>query len=249
MILTDDNFASIVAAIEEGRTVYNNIQKFLTYILNSNVGEAVPSILFLLSRGLIPLPLTVMQILTIDLGTDMLPALGLGAERAEPGIMQLPPRARSAHLMTRSVMWRAFAWYGMLGGVISTAGYFFVNHMYGWPTHALAASGSIYVEATTMTLACVVFSQIANVMNCRTQSASVFSVGLFKNWKINSGIIFEIFIVTALMYAPLLQSVFETGPLGWQEWLFLICIPIPVFLIEELRKYAVRRHRHGAATV
>ncbi|WDF82971.1 cation-transporting P-type ATPase [Lacticaseibacillus pabuli] len=249
MILTDDNFASIVAAIEEGRTVYNNIQKFLTYILNSNVGEAVPSILFLLSRGLIPLPLTVMQILTIDLGTDMLPALGLGAERAEPGIMQLPPRARSAHLMTRSVMWRAFAWYGMIGGVVSTAGYFFVNHMYGWPTQALASSGAVYVEATTMTLACVVFCQIANVMNCRTQNASVFSVGLFKNWKINSGIIFEVFIVTALMYAPLLQSVFETGPLGWQEWLFLICIPIPVFLIEELRKFAVRRHRHGAAAV
>ncbi|KMO61685.1 haloacid dehalogenase, partial [Lacticaseibacillus rhamnosus] len=99
MILTDDNFASIVAAIEEGRTVYSNIQKFLIYILNSNLPEAVPSALFLFSRGAIPLPLTVMQILTVDLGTDMMPALGLGSEKAEPGIMDKPPRARNAHLM------------------------------------------------------------------------------------------------------------------------------------------------------
>jgi magnesium-transporting ATPase (P-type) len=241
MILTDDNFASIVAAIEEGRTVYNNIQKFLTYILNSNVGEAVPSILFLLSRGLIPLPLTVMQILTIDLGTDMLPALGLGAERAEPGIMSEAPRSRKAHLLTKNVLWRAFAWYGLIGGAISTAGYFFVNHTYGWPNVALASSGHIYIEATTMTLAAVVFCQIANVMNCRTNRASVFSLGLFRNWKINTGIIVEVLILVALMHAPVLQGVFQTGPLGWAEWLFLICIPIPVFLIEELRKYIVRR--------
>lgn len=87
MILTDDNFASIVSAIEEGRTVYSNLQKFLLYILTSNVPEAAPSVIFLLTRGLVPLPLTVMQILTVDLGTDLLPALGLGTEKAEPGIM------------------------------------------------------------------------------------------------------------------------------------------------------------------
>ncbi len=87
MILTDDNFASIVSAIEEGRTVYSNLQKFLLYILNSNVPEAAPSVIFLVTRGLVPLPLTVMQILTVDLGTDLLPALGLGIEKAEPGIM------------------------------------------------------------------------------------------------------------------------------------------------------------------
>lgn len=81
MILTDDNFASIVSAIEEGRTVYSNLQKFLLYILTSNVPEAAPSVIFLVTRGLVPLPLTVMQILTVDLGTDLLPALGLGTEK------------------------------------------------------------------------------------------------------------------------------------------------------------------------
>ena len=142
MILTDDNFASIVAAIEEGRTVYSNIQKFLIYILNSNLPEAVPSALFLFSRGAIPLPLTVMQILTVDLGTDMMPALGLGSEKAEPGIMDKPPRARNAHLMSRTVLWKAFAWYGLIASIISSGAYFFVNHLDGWPTHGLATSGS-----------------------------------------------------------------------------------------------------------
>ena len=247
MILTDDNFASIVAAIEEGRTVYNNIQKFLTYILNSNVAEAIPSVLFLLSKGAIPLPLTVMQILTIDLGTDMLPALGLGAESAEPGIMKLPPRSRQAHLLTKNVLWRAFGWYGLIGSVVSTAGYFFVNHTFGWPQVPLAASGEPYIEATTMTLAAVVFCQMANVLNCRTQNASVWNLGVFSNHKINIGIFAEFLILIVLMYVPLLQNVFQTGPLNAEEWLFLICIPIPVFFLEEFRKKLVRHYKSATS--
>ena len=128
MILTDDNFASIVAVIEEGRAVYSNIRKFLTYILTSNVPEAIPSVLFLFSAGLIPLPMTVMQILTVDLGTDMLPALGLGAEAADPDIMKQPPRKRSEHLLNKGVIIKAFCWYGLLSSIISTAAYFFVNY-------------------------------------------------------------------------------------------------------------------------
>lgn len=247
MILTDDNFASIVAAIEEGRTVYNNIQKFLTYILNSNVAEAIPSVLFLLSKGAIPLPLTVMQILTIDLGTDMLPALGLGAESAEPGIMKLPPRSRQAHLLTKNVLWRAFGWYGLIGSVVSTAGYFFVNHTFGWPQVPLAASGEPYIEATTMTLAAVVFCQMANVLNCRTQNASVWNLGVFSNHKINIGIFAEFLILIVLMYVPMLQDVFQTGPLNAEEWLFLICIPIPVFFLEEFRKKLVRHYKSATS--
>ncbi|KGO23698.1 hypothetical protein Q757_08690, partial [Oenococcus alcoholitolerans] len=136
MILTDDNFASIVAAIEEGRAVYSNIQKFLLYILNSNLPEAVPSILFLLSRGTIPLSLTVMQILTVDLGTDMLPALGLGAEQIEAGVMERPPRDRKSHLLGKDLIIKAFCWYGMIGSLVSTAAYFFANSKFGWPSAA-----------------------------------------------------------------------------------------------------------------
>ncbi|MFS8161510.1 cation-transporting P-type ATPase [Lacticaseibacillus rhamnosus] len=241
MILTDDNFASIVAAIEEGRTVYSNIQKFLIYILNSNLPEAVPSALFLFSRGAIPLPLTVMQILTVDLGTDMMPALGLGSEKAEPGIMDKPPRARNAHLMSRTVLWKAFAWYGLIASIISSGAYFFVNHLDGWPAHSLATSGSTYVMATTMTLAAIIFCQIAAAMNCRTENASVFKVGLFANRLVWFGIIFEIFLLALLSYTPFLQELFHTGPLALTDWIFLAIIPIPLFLIEEGRKWLNRR--------
>lgn len=241
MILTDDNFASIVAAIEEGRTVYSNIQKFLIYILNSNLPEAVPSALFLFSRGAIPLPLTVMQILTVDLGTDMMPALGLGSEKAEPGIMDKPPRARNAHLMSRTVLWKAFAWYGLIASIISSGAYFFVNHLDGWPAHGLATNGSTYVMATTMTLAAIIFCQIAAAMNCRTENASVFKVGLFANRLVWFGIIFEIFLLALLSYTPFLQELFHTGPLALTDWIFLAIIPIPLFLIEEGRKWLNRR--------
>lgn len=241
MILTDDNFASIVAAIEEGRTVYSNIQKFLIYILNSNLPEAVPSALFLFSRGAIPLPLTVMQILTVDLGTDMMPALGLGSEKAEPGIMDKPPRARDAHLMSKTVLWKAFAWYGLIASIISSGAYFFVNHLNGWPLKGLATSGNTYVMATTMTLAAIIFCQIAAAMNCRTENASVFKAGLFANKLVWFGIVFEIFLLALLSYTPFLQELFHTGPLAPTDWIFLAIIPIPLFLIEEGRKWLNRR--------
>ncbi|WP_125705561.1 cation-translocating P-type ATPase [Lacticaseibacillus daqingensis] len=243
MILTDDNFASIVAAIEEGRTVYSNLQKFLTYILTSNVPEAVPSILFLFSRGLIPLPMTVMQILTVDLGTDMLPALGLGSEPAEPGIMHQPPRAKNAHLLSRSVIWKAFAWYGLLASVIATFAYFFVNWQAGWPDVALAASGTGYARATTMVLGAIVFSQIANALNCRTKRASVLKTGLFANHRVWAGIAFEVVLFFLLTITPGLQTLFNTTPLGWTDWAFLMAIPIPLFLLEEARKAITRRRR------
>ncbi|MFT8812494.1 cation-translocating P-type ATPase [Oenococcus sp.] len=244
MILTDDNFASIVAAIEEGRVVYADIQKFLLYILNSNLPEAVPSVLFLLSGGTIPLSLTVMQILTVDLGTDMLPALGLGAEKIEAGVMDQPPRDRHAHLLTKNLLLKAFAWYGLWGSIISTAAYFFANWTFGWPGQALVSSGGDYRKATTMTLAGIVFFQIAAALNARTQRTSVFKIGVFSNYHIDFGILFEILLLLLLMYVPFLQNLFQTGPLNSNEWLLLVCIPVPMVLLEEARKALVRKYRH-----
>lgn len=242
MILTDDNFTSIVNAIEEGRTVYNNIRKFLLYILNSNMPEAIPSLLFLISKGTIPLPLTVMQILTIDLGTDMLPALGLATEQTEAGTMKKPPRKQSEHLLTKQIILKAFAWYGLLASLISIGAYLFVNHLNGWPSVALASNGKVYAMATTMTLAAIVFCQIGAVFNCRTEKQSLFQIGLFSNKRILGGIIFEVILITCLMYLPFLQKLFGTTGIQLQDWLFLICIPLPLILIEEIRKKIIRRH-------
>ncbi len=242
MILTDDNFASIVHAIEEGRAVYSNIRKFLLYILNSNMPEAVPSAMFLFSRGAIPLPLTVMQILTIDLGTDMLPALGLGTERPEKGVMDQPPRNQKEPLLSKKLIAKAFLWYGLLGSLASAFSYFFVNILNGWPSVPLAnGADPVYFKATTMSLAAIVFCQIGAVFNCRTEKQSVFKVGLFANKQVNIGIVFEILLIFALIFLPPLQFVFHTAALGGKDILLLCVWPFLILLIEEIRKAVARR--------
>jgi Cation transport ATPase len=242
MILTDDNFASIVHAIEEGRAVYSNIRKFLLYILNSNMPEAVPSALFLFSRGAIPLPLTVMQILTIDLGTDMMPALGLGTERPEKGVMDQPPRNQKEPLLTRKLLAKAFLWYGLLGSLTSIFSYFVVNMKNGWPAVPLAGEGSpVYIKATAITLAAIVFSQVGAVFNCRTEKQSVFNVGFFSNKQVNFGVVFELFLIMALVYLPPLQFVFHTAALNVSDLLLLCVWPPLILLLEEARKALARR--------
>ncbi len=240
MILTDDNFASIVGAVEEGRSVYNNIRKFAAYVLNSNVPEAVPMILYLFSRGAIPLPLTIMQVLAIDLGTDMLPAIGLGAEAPEAGAMDAPPRSQKEPLLNRQLLIRAFFWYGLIEAAVCTVAYFYFNWTHGWPGAPLAASGIAYQMATTITFASIVMSQVGMVFACRTDRTSVFKAGLFTNRLVLIGIAVELMLLCALMYMPFLHGLFNTAPLGWREWAFLAAIPFVVLLLTELPKAAMR---------
>jgi len=247
MILTDDNFASIVNAVEEGRAVYNNIRKFAVYILNSNVPEAVPMILYLFSRGTIPLPLTIMQVLAIDLGTDMVPAIGLGAEAPEAGIMDAPPRSQKEPLLNKKLIVRAFLWYGPIEAAICTAAYFLFNRMQGWPGIPLAGSGVTYQMATTMTFASIVVAQVGMVFACRTDRISVFKTGFFTNKLVVIGIVVELMLLCALTYTPFLHGLFNTAPLGWREWAFLILIPAVVLLLTELPKAMLRRFDRAKA--
>ncbi|WP_052000059.1 cation-translocating P-type ATPase [Schleiferilactobacillus shenzhenensis] len=242
MILTDDNFASIVHAVEEGRAVFDNIRKFLVYIFNSNMSEGVPSAFFLFSKGLIALPLTVMQILSIDLGTDMLPALGLGTEEPEEGIMHRPPRKHGESLLTKGIVVKAFFWYGLLEAILAMVGYFYANWNHTGFMGPLASSGLIYRQATTMTLGAIIFTQIGNAMNCRTNKQSIFKAGLFKNKLVNIGIVFEICLFAVLSYAPFMHGLFNTAPLAPTDWIYLVCCPFIVVAIEETRK-AWLRHR------
>lgn len=242
MILSDDNFATIVRAIEEGRSVYNNIRKFLRYIFDSNTPEAAASVVYLLSGGMIPLPLTIMQILTIDIGTDMVPALGLGAEASEASVMQKPPRSSKERLLNKNVIFIGFIWYGLLGTIFALGGYFLANFLHGWPGIPLAPEGTqAYAQATTMMLAGVVFSQMGMVLNNRTDCESVCKRGLFTNRYINAGLVIEVVILLAIIYIPFLNGIFNTAPITILEWLYLICIPFIVFGIEEGRKKLLRR--------
>ncbi len=247
MILTDDNFASIVNAIEEGRAVYNNIRKFVLYIFNSNMAAAVPMVLYLFSRGAIPLPLTIMQVLAIDLGTDMVPAMGLGVEKPEAGIMNVPPRSQNESLLSRPLILKAFCWYGILEAVFGIAAYFFLNYLHGWPENLLASSGAVYQMATAMTFAAIVMAQVGAVFGCRTQRLSVFKVGLFSNKMILIGIAVEFILLAFLVYLPLpfLHHLFNTAPLGWREWAFLFTIPPIMLFVDEIRKWILRGWERG----
>ena len=235
MILTDDHFASIVHAVEEGRAVYRNIQKFLTYIFNSNTPEAVPSAFFLFSLGRIPLPLTVMQILAIDLGTDMVPALGLGVEPPEEGVMDRPPRRLSDRLLNRQLLIKAFVWYGLIEAALAM-GAFFLNY---WVNQGnlnhLASSGPLYREATTMTLGAIIFTQIGMAMNSRKGRGSIFQIKPFANRIISLGIVLEIVLFIILSYVPFFHTLFNTAPIGLDDWLYLLACPFVIMALEEIR--------------
>ena len=142
MVLTDDSFASIVAAVEEGRVVYDNIRKFVTYIFAHATPEVVPFLIYALSGGAIPLPLTVMQILAIDLGTETLPALALGREPAEPGVMSRPPRPREKGIIDRAMLARAWGWLGLVEAALVTGGFFYVLLSAGWSPGEPVGPGS-----------------------------------------------------------------------------------------------------------
>ena len=132
MVLTDDDFATIVDAVAAGRRVYDNVRKFIVYIFTHLTGEVVPFLVFAASGGAIPLPLTVLQILSIDLGTDILPAVALGREPAEPGLMSRPPRSRREHVINRPIMLRSWVFLGSIEATLALSGFFFVLLRAGW---------------------------------------------------------------------------------------------------------------------
>lgn len=239
MILTDDNFASIVAGIEEGRAIYSNIKKFVTYIFASNVPEIIPFILFVLFK--IPLPLTIMQILAVDLGTDLLPALGLGAERPEPGVMNQRPRSLNKRLLNLPLLLRAYGFLGIIEAIACMAGYFFVYYSSGWrPGMELVSSGVIYLKATTMCLVGIIATQIGNVFACRTERESVFRIGFLSNRLVLLGILVEIGLICMIVYFPPLQKIFNTSSLTVIDWVFLFAFTPFILVAEELRKYLLR---------
>ncbi len=155
MVLLDDNFASIVNAVEEGRAVFSNIRKFLTYILAHNVPELIPYLVFSLFS--VPLALTPIQILSIDMGTDSLTALGLGVEKPDPRMMQRPPRSQHQRLFDWPLALRAYLFLGAIEAAIAMAAFFFVLHGGGWRYgQALAMSDPLYLRATTACFSAIV---------------------------------------------------------------------------------------------
>lgn len=248
MILLDDSFATIISAIEEGRTIFENIKKFVSYILTSNVPEIMPFIAFVLLG--IPLPLTVILILSIDLGTDLIPAIGLGSERTESDVMKQRPKKRSEHLLTPSLL---FTSYGILGMIQAAAGffsYFFILFNGGWSWgEQLAMADPLYLKAVTAFFASIVICQMVNVMINRTQRQSLFYAGLLKNRVVLLGISIEIAFLAAITSVPALRELFGTHQLGFTEYM----LPIPFALLmlagSEMHKFLLRKGNRFAQKI
>jgi magnesium-transporting ATPase (P-type) len=244
VILLDDNLASIVSAIEEGRAVFDNIRKFLTYILTSNIPELVPYLAFVLFR--IPLPLTIIQILAVDLGTDLVPALALGAEKPDHDVMKRPPRGRDDRLLSAGLVARAYLFLGPLEAIAAMAAFFQVLHAGGWnPGEPLARLDPLYLAATTACLAAIVVAQVVNVFLCRHPLKSSLSFGLFGNPLIAIGIAAEVALLLLIVYTPAGNWLFGTAPLGVETWLFVVPFAGSMWLLEEARKAFLRRRRAG----
>ncbi|MBN9621762.1 MAG: cation-transporting P-type ATPase, partial [Actinobacteria bacterium] len=245
MVLTDDNFASIVAAVEEGRTVYDNLRKFITYIFTHAPAESIPFAVFVLSGGSIPLPLLPLQILAIDLGTDTVPALALGREPGEPGIMERPPRPRKSGIIQRSMLARAWLRMGVIEAVLAMAGFFVVLLAAGWSWGAPTGDGTplhhAYLQATTMAWAGIVAGQIGAGFACRTTTASLRQIGVLSNRHLLRGAAFELCFAAAIIYLPPVQAVFHTAGLELWQLAILACFPFVVWGSDELHRAWRRR--------
>ena len=245
MVLTDDDFGSIVTAIEAGRRIYDNVRKFIVYIFAHTVPEVVPFLLFALSGGAIPMPLTILQLLAFDVGSETFPALSLSREPAEPGIMQRAPRPRDEGVIRAPMLLRAWLFLGLLVAALAAAGYFWVLLHAGWRPGISVEAGSplyhAYRQATTMTLLGMVAGQIGTAFAVRTQRASLWSVGVFSNRYLLAGIAAEIALAAVFVYLPLCQSLLGTEPLPPSDLLFLLPFPLIVWGADELRRYLLRR--------
>jgi magnesium-transporting ATPase (P-type) len=215
LVLLDDNFATIVAAVEQGRATFANIRRFLTYHLTDNVAELTPFAVWALSGGSIPLALGVLQILFLDVGTDQLPALALGAEAPGEGLLDQPPRGR--RLIDGALLWRVFGVLGPVEALFEMMAFGAVLTALGWqlgtvppPSTLLAASGAAF--------AAVVIGQAANGLACRSDRAWAFAPGWWSNRLLLAGIAVELVLLAALLYVEpvaLLLGQAPPPPIGW----------------------------------
>jgi Ca2+-transporting ATPase len=253
VIITDDNFASIVTAIEEGRAVYDNLRKFITYIFSSNVPEILPFLLTAMFH--IPLALTVRQILAIDLGTDLFPALALGTEKPEPNVMNHPPRRRTQPLIDGGLLARSFLWLGMIEAILCYIGFYVVYDYAGTarllhlpmiqnltlPGLTHLTQPQVLILAITVFHAGVVTAQIGNAFACRSEKARGRYLGWLSNRSLLLGIGIEIAIILALIYIPVLARAFNHLPLPLVYWAGLILYAPILYSLEWIRKSILRR--------
>lgn len=230
MTLTDDNFASIVAAVEEGRGIFGNIKKYLMYLLSCNVGEI--GLMAAASLAGLPLPLSAVQLLYVNLATDGLPALALAVDPPEPDLMNRKPRDPHRGIFTRPVVTLM-----IVGGVWSALVNLFV---FQWSI----LSGRPQSEAMTITFVTLVVIQFINAYNFRSDRRSLFSNTFANKW-LNLAVAWEMLLLMAVLYLPFLQVPFGTFNLGISDWLFIVGASATIVPVIEAAKWMERRGWFG----
>jgi sodium/potassium-transporting ATPase subunit alpha len=197
-----------------------------------------------LAYGLMPVPLalTIPQILAVDLGTDILPALALGTEPPHPGIMDTPPRPRTERMLSLPLLLRAYGFLGLIEAGVAMAAFFWFLTAQGWNWGMpMNWSDPLYRAATTVTFAAIVIAQVANVFACRSERLSVFRLGFFSNRFIFWGVAAELLLLAVIVYTPLGHAVLDTAPLPLWAWGPLAAGAAILLLAEEARKWLVHK--------
>ncbi len=237
IVLLDDNFATIIKAIKRGRAVFDNIKKFILYILTSNMPEIIPFLMFVIFGW--PLALPVLLILAIDLGTDVLPAISLGIESPEKDIMKQPPRDPNAKLLTKRMLFRSYGFIGPLQSAISFVLFFIILFSNGWSWGQKVIDPHVYGMAVSAFFATIIITQIFNLFSCRTVRLSAIKKPL-KNKLLFFAIITELIILAIIIYFPPAQVLFHTAPFDLKLLPLMFVGGLIIIGVEELRKYLYR---------
>ena len=237
MILTDDNFSTIVAAVEQGRGIYANIRKSIHYLLSCNIGEIFT--LFLATvLDFRQLPLIPVQLLWLNLVTDSLPALALGVEPVEEDVMEQPPRPANASLFSGDFSFQ-LAWQGVLVGLVTLAAYFLGEYI-------LSDPGETYQAANTMAFSTLTLCQLFHAYDVRSDHRSIFEIGILSNPSMTRAFLAGALLQCAVLLLPPLQTVFSVVPLNAAEWLTVLALSVTPTVVCEGVKYRRRRARTHA---
>ena len=229
MVLTDDNFSSIVSAVEEGRGVYDNIRRAVYFLLSTNIGLIL---LFLASSVLgMPLPLLPVQILWTNLVTDGLPALALAMEKIEPGAMKRPPRDKNEGIITQELL-----------VVLLVQGAFMALCILGVYAAELYWLDASLAKAQTMAFTVLVFYRKFHVFNCRSMKESIFKIGPFSNLTLNIAVAIILVSQILIVHVPSLAAIFKVAPLTITDWVVVFAVSVQPLILMEIAK-AVHRRR------
>jgi len=238
MVLADDSFSTIINAIHEGRAIYENMKKFIFYVFSCNIGELVTIFTAIILN--IPAPLTAILILAVDIGTDVLPALALGIDAPEKGIMEKKPRDPKAKIMDRAFIAR-FLYIGLFIGTIVIGSYLWNLLSNGWTWgETLSKDSLIHIKSSTFAFTILVLIQMVNAYNSRSSTQSVFKLGFFSNLYLLGAVFISLLTVYLFVEVPFFQHWLHTTDLQWYEWFMIIGSSFSILLVEEMRKLVVR---------